>query len=87
MESIRANFELSRSIGSRATAPETDASDNLISPIGWAKKNIEVNFSNKIKNVFVLCPFSPVHLKICRVVSKETQPNTLLDGRKIENYS
>jgi hypothetical protein len=28
------------------------------------KNNIEVNFSNKIKNIFVLCPFSPVHFKI-----------------------
>jgi hypothetical protein len=37
MSSIRAKFEVSRSNGSRATAPPTDASDNLISPIGWAK--------------------------------------------------
>jgi hypothetical protein len=35
--SIRAKLEVSRSNGSRATAPPTDASDNLISPIGWAK--------------------------------------------------
>jgi hypothetical protein len=39
MSSIRTKFEVCRSIGSRATAPETDASDNLISPIGWAKKD------------------------------------------------
>jgi hypothetical protein len=38
MSSIRAKFEVSSSNRSRATAPETDASDNIISPLGWAKK-------------------------------------------------
>jgi hypothetical protein len=38
MSTIHAKFEVSRSNGSLATAPQTDGSDNLISPIGWAKK-------------------------------------------------
>jgi hypothetical protein len=59
VSSIRTNFEGSRCIGSRATAPETDASDHLINPIGWLKSknhpnpNLNLRFARLIKT-FVL---------------------------------